>query len=285
MVIFRDPSLALFAVAAICYCIAAIYGLLGLLRPERFRGFTVELILFLGFILQTTALFQRSIQTHSCPIGNPFETVQFMTWSMMFLNIIIGKTFRHSVLGVFTGTSAAILSVIALNVNSWDYLSKDRLFGGNPWIEAHASLAMCSYGFFLMLALTSIMYLLQNYGLKHKRFLPFLDLLPSIYKLERINFRLLLCGNLVYTTSLLIGGIFWYNNPDHILFWKIFFAVSAWLGYTLLLFLRGLDKILARRMAWACIFLCIWALLTLWPVELNRDHKQDTLPTESISQS
>src|SRR5690606_13094825 len=112
----------------------------------------------------------RGLAVQSCPIGNPFEVLQFVSWSIVLIYILTGPVFRTSLLGSFCAVLAGLLSVGSLLVPSWDQpYPAGALFGGDAWVEAHAAIALFSYGLFGMLAVTSVMYLLQNYGLKHKR--------------------------------------------------------------------------------------------------------------------
>ncbi|MBN2069206.1 MAG: cytochrome c biogenesis protein CcsA [Opitutales bacterium] len=277
MFLLMENGRWLFAAGAFCYCIATFYGLYGLIKPRQFRSNFIECILGAGLLIQLYALWSRGIETHSCPIGNPFETFQFITWALIALSLTVGRAFRKSLLGLFTGGLSCTLSIISLAIPSWDYHAEPRIFGGNPWIEAHASLAMVSYGFFLMLALTSVMFLLQNQALKKKLTTPLLELLPSIYELEQIHFRLLLVGNGIFTASILIGTLFYFREAEHILLAKLFFSISVWVGYLVLLLLRIKEKIKPKTVAWGAIFLCVWAFLTLWPVEQNRGQQHSVV--------
>ena len=45
------------------------------------------------------------------------------------------------------------VSLISLAFPAWDGTRSNNLFGGNPWIEFHAALALFSYGVFALLAL------------------------------------------------------------------------------------------------------------------------------------
>ena len=63
---------------------------------------------------------------------------------------------------------AAALTLVSLSFPAWDATRRAHVFGGNPWIELHAAIALFSYGVFGLVALTSVMYLLRNFSLKKK---------------------------------------------------------------------------------------------------------------------
>ncbi len=142
------------------------YTALKLHRKAR-RPYTLVLVSF-GWILQTIGLYARGLEYGGCPLSNQFELVQFMVWSAIALYIFVGPAFRVSFLGMFTSTFASVFSILSLTIQSWDSPSRTPIFGDSPWIETHAALALFSYGVFGILALTSVMYLLQSRSLKQK---------------------------------------------------------------------------------------------------------------------
>src|SRR5204862_3137172 len=106
----------------------------------------------------------------------------------------VGVTFRSSLLGYFTSGLAAAITLVSLAIPPWDSALRTHIFGGNPWLELHAALAVFSYGVFGLLALTSLMFLLRNYSLKAKHLGGWFSFLPSILDLDHISVRLLAAG-------------------------------------------------------------------------------------------
>jgi ABC-type uncharacterized transport system permease subunit len=142
-----------FAVAAAIYGGAFLFGLVALLARRAYSRAVMFALLVGGFLIQTLGLNLRGAQIKACPLGNPFEIAQFIAWSLVLLFFIIGPAFRLRLLGFFTAGLAAILTVSSILIPSWDRPYPPGLFGGNPWIELHASLAMFSYGVFAILYL------------------------------------------------------------------------------------------------------------------------------------
>ena len=171
-------------VAALLYCAGFGYVLTFLLLKRKHSRVAVLILVSLGFILQTVGLYLRGLRVESCPLGNIFEIVQFLTWSLILLYLAIGPAFRVSLLGFFSSGFAATLGLLSLAVSPWDEPYQTTAFGGNPWIEVHAATALFSYGVFALLFLTSAMYLLQNHGLRTKRFAGLFSILPSIVQLD-----------------------------------------------------------------------------------------------------
>jgi HemX protein len=254
----------------LCYAAAFAFALVSVVRSKQHSRLLLFLLVVAGFLLQTTGLYLRGLETRSCPLGNPFEILQFITWSLVVIYLAVGPAFRMSLLGFFSSGLAAGLGILSLVVSDWDAVRRVGLFGDNVWIELHAALAIFSYGAFGILALTSIMYLLQNYSLKHKKLAGIFGFLPSLYQLEQMNLRLLALGVAILSTSLLIGSVHWLGDVERLHSIKLPFTTAVWLAYLTVLVLRLRQKLISRPLAWTCIALYFLALLSIPPVDAGR---------------
>lgn len=262
---------AALAVAASFYGIAFLFGLvhLGMRRP--YSSAVMFALLTGGFLIQTLGLNLRGAAIKACPLGNSFEIAQFITWSLVLLFFIIGPAFQIRLLGFFTAGLAALLSGISLLVPGWDHAYPPGIFGGNPWIELHASMAIFSYGVFAILALVSVMFLIQQHGLKKKQFKGVYQYLPSVQQLDLMAKRLLIAGVLVLTAALLFGAVFWLNNLNLVSGFKLAATCLIWLGYVVVVVLRIQKTLVTRRHAIACIILFLLAMVSLWPVQSGQE--------------
>jgi ABC-type transport system involved in cytochrome c biogenesis permease subunit len=154
--------------AAGFYTAGLILGTVSLVRGQRTSGVLIYGAILAGYILQNVGLAIRGHATGGCPLGNRFEIYQFTAWSAITLYVAVGVTFRSSVLGYFTSCLGAALTILSLSIPSWDAVRRTHIFGGNPWIELHAALAIFSYGVFGLLALTSGLFLLRHFSLKSR---------------------------------------------------------------------------------------------------------------------
>ena len=71
-------------------------------RHSRFNFFTI----LTGFLFQTAFLYARGQQIGRCPLTNLFEVFIFLSWSMVLLYLLIGPTYRLSLLGAFTSVES-----------------------------------------------------------------------------------------------------------------------------------------------------------------------------------
>jgi len=263
-------------IAAACYFVGVVIGTVALGRHRKQPASTIYLIVAAGFVLQTIGLYLRGLEVKGCPLGNTFELFQFTAWSATALYLVVGVTFRLSLLGYFTSLLSFVLTTVALAVPTWDATRRIGVFGGNVWIEFHAALALFSYGVFALLALTSIMFLLRNYSLKHKRLSGAFTFLPSIRELDHISVRLLTVGVTLLSASLLVGAAHWIRAVDTVNVSKLLITVAIWIAYGAAFFLRRRGKLYGTRLSWVCIILFGAALISVYPVNSSRHGEGET---------
>lgn len=266
------------AVGACIYLSVFLFGLISLqLRKHYSRTIVLGLIAG-GFALQTVGLNLRGIHVGGCPLGNSFELTQFIGWSVVLLYLIIGPIFRLRLLGFFCAGLATLLSAVSLMIPSWDQAYPINPAGGNPWVELHAALAIFSYGFFAMVALVSIMFLIQQHGLKKKQTGSIYHYLPSIQQLDQMGYRLILAGVLCLTAALAFGAVFYAENKELVPVFKLTVTCLVWIGYSSVAILRQQRKLVTRRHALSAIALFAFALLSLWPIQ-SASSQQDAPTT------
>lgn len=257
-------------IAATFYLVGFLVGTIALLRDRRQSLAVTYIIVSAGFLLQTFGLYLRGLEVQGCPLGNTFELFQFTAWSATALYLVVGVAFRLSLLGYFTSLLSATLTALSLAIPAWDATRRINIFGDNPWLEFHAALALFSYGVFALLALTSSMYLLFNYRLKHKRLSGFFAFLPSIRDLDAIGLRLLSVGVSLLAASLALGAVHWLTNMETVNTTKLIATIGIGLSYSITWILRRTGKLFGQHLAWVCIILFGAALISIAPVTSSR---------------
>ncbi len=252
------------------YLAGFVLGALALLRERRQSQAVIYALVLAGFVIQSIGLYERGLAVKGCPLGNTFEIFQFTAWSAISLYLVVGPTFRLSLLGFFTSLMSAVLTSVSLAIPAWDATRRIGAFGGNSWIEFHAALALFSYGVFALLALTAVMYLLQVFSLKKQHLRGLFAFLPSIRDLDHINLRLLLAGVMILTASIAVGSVYWLQDLDKVNVAKVVTTLAVWATYAVALGLRLKTLLVSKRFAWTCILLFAAALLSLKPVNSSR---------------
>ncbi len=256
--------------AAGFYSLGLLLGSASLVRGGRIRGLLIYGTILAGYVLQFIGLGVRGRAAGGCPLGNEFEIFQFTAWSAITLYLVVGVTFRSSVLGYFTSCLGAALTILSLSIPSWDAVRRTHIFGGNPWIELHASLAIFSYGVFGLLALTSTLFLFRHFSLKSKRLGGWFSFLPSILDLDHIEVRLLGTGALLLTLALLFGSVYWSRDTANVGYAKLTATVMVWAVASIAFALRVSGRLISKRFAWTCLALFAAALLSLGAVDESR---------------
>ena len=263
-------------IAAALYLCGFLSGAVTLARHRRYSNGPTFFIMAAGFALQTIGLYLRGKTAGGCPTGNTFEILQFTTWSATAIYLVIGAAFRLSVLGIFTAAFASITSLASLAMPAWDAARRASHPGATPWIEFHAALALFSHGVLALLALTSLMWLLQWFSLKRRRMDGIFSFLPAMNALDKINLRLHAAGVVLLAASLAVacayslrntaatGGV---NAPMLVL-------TALWLLYAVALGLRLAHALAARRLAWVCIVLFALAIAGIGAVSKHNNAAQ-----------
>jgi len=264
------------AIGASIYLSAFLFGIIALLIRKPYPRAAMFTLLIGGFLFQTLGLNLRGAEIKGCPLGNIFEISQFIAWSLVLLYFLIGPAFKLRLLGFFTAGLAGLLAGTALLIPIWDHPYPPGIFGGNPWIELHAALAIFSYAMFAIVALVSAMFLIQQHGLKNKQFKGLYQHLPSVQQLDLMARRLLITGVVVLSAARIFGAVFWINHPERVPVFKLTATCLVWAGYLTVIVLRIQKRLVTRRHAIASIALFIFALASLWPVQSARD----TIATE-----
>ncbi|MEM1223373.1 MAG: cytochrome c biogenesis protein CcsA [Verrucomicrobiota bacterium] len=261
-------------IGAVLYLAAFAFGLLTLRFNRPYLNSLIFILLSSGFLMQILGLNIRGAEIKACPLGNIFEVTQFIAWSLVLLFFIVGPVFRVRLLGFFTAALAALLSGGSLLFPGLDKPYPPGIFGGNPWIELHAALAIFSYGVFAIVAVVSIMFLIQQHGLKKKQFMGVYQFLPSVQQLDLVAQRLSITGVAILTMALLFGSVFWVANLELVPVFKLSVTCLVWAGYLGVVLLRIRKKLVTRRHAIAAIMLFLLALASLWPVETARSSNR-----------
>ena len=233
-----------------------------------------------GFIAQTLALGIRGEEVHGCPLGNGMEVIQFILWSVVFGHLIIRVLFRLNLLGSFAAGLASIGGAISLLLARLDPSmdAKKTAVFKTPWEELHASVAIFSYGLFSLLAVVSVMYLIQQNALQTKRRGALAPFLPSIQQLETAGARLLLVGSLFLTGSIVVGSLDWKAGLQSVSLTKVGVTVALWLAYCTLWYLHFRQKLYGKKFAKACIALFVVAILSLGVVRSAAERAPEPKP-------
>ncbi len=250
----------LLVVSTLCY-LAAVVRTTIVMRDRTFRlGRFNFFAIAAGFVFQTAFLSVRGHALHRCPLTNLFEVFVFLSWSVALIYMLVGPTYRLSLMGAFTAPFIFVIQTFAL-LAPFDLPHQARL-PANPWLEFHASISMIAYGAFALACVAGVMYLVQERQLKTHRLNSIFFHLPPLTNLFDAITRLLWLGFGLYTAGLVSG--FFVGEPLPRL--KVFCAVIVWFFYGAILQARYLRWLAPKRVAALCVLAFSAAVSVLWAI-------------------
>jgi ABC-type uncharacterized transport system permease subunit len=138
------------------------------------------------------------------------------------------------------------LTAIAISV-SMVYHDNSNLGFIDPDLRIHIVVSIASYGFLALGAIQAILLRYQEKKLKDVAGSLFLTILPSIEKMEKVMFDLIIFGFILLTLSLLSGVPFISMNEHPGLLEKILFSIIAWMTYSYLIYSRFSKGVRGRK--------------------------------------
>ncbi len=253
----------LLIVSTVCFLAAVIRTAFSLrdsvFRPGRFSFFAVGL----GFIFQTAFLTVRGHAVGRCPLTNLFEVFIFLAWSIALIYMLVGPTYRLSLMGAFTAPLVFLLQGFAL-IAPID-VPQTVTVKPSSWLELHASISIIAYGAFGLACIAGVMYLVQERQLKTHHLHSLFYHLPPLADLYAAITRLLWLGFALYTLGIVTG--FFTGRPlPGVQVWA---AIGVWLLYALILQGRHLRQFAPTRVATLCILGFGLALTLLWGISFS----------------
>lgn len=264
--IIYNTSLLLW-LATMLYCCAFGYALSQLLKVQSFSKPIFYALLSSAFSLQGLSLYYRGILIGAVPLTNTLEILQVISWSTIFLIIIFQIAFKLRLLTFFGTGLISFINLFSLIFFKFDNALPHTRISINPWIEFHISLAIFAYAIFGLLAITSLMYLLQDYGLSNKHFGAFYNLLPSLRQISELSQRILLIGIVSLGLAIVIGTLTWFEQASTVSVGKLLSTWGLLICYLTLYLLKCSKRLKFKSFSLISLLLFLMAILSLWPVQ------------------
>lgn len=223
-------------------------------RPEQFPGNLV--LMASGFVAQTVFLFLRGQQMGSCPITQPAEILVFVAWSTVVLYFLVGRPFRLSLLGTFTGPLVVLFQLMAMPRLQPPVRHHS---GGDFWLQLHASVSLVAYGAFALACAAGVMFLLQDRLLRTGRLEGLSFRLPPVTNLTHSIARLVGAGVVLLTLGIACS-VGMRKPPSHL---HLALSGFVWVVYAALWCWRRWGMLPNSRMAWCAIGSFLLPVVTL----------------------
>ena len=200
----------LIKLTAVAYLISAGSFFLYLSREDTATRLPPALLL-VGFVVHSFALTSLFFQQGFAAVAVMGDALLFNSWLMVGIYLLIQLRYRLPVLGGIIAPLAFLMTFAAFAVGrgAGDVPPGFQTF----WLPLHVTLAFLGNAVFALAFGVSLIYLLQERHLKHKKLTLLMKRFPPLESLDRLNYKLLMWGFPLMTLGIITGslwaGIHW----------------------------------------------------------------------------
>lgn len=256
--------------ATLGYLASAGWGLYALGSQKPVSNRWTFLLIAAAFVFHTVFLHQRGEAIGHCPITNLFETLAFFSWSLVLTYLVVGPTYRMSILGAFTAPVVFLINFFALAAA--DQIDLPSSLPPLGWqLELHATLALLGFGVLGLAAIASLTYLIQERQLKRHVLTSWFYNLPNVGRLERVQQQVLVWGFCIFSAGAALGFFIPHHGPDD---WvKIAWSAVVWCLYAALVGVLATGRLSHKKTALLSVAGYVFILLTFWGINsLSEAH-------------
>ncbi len=264
-------DLAFFEIAVVLYLGASVGYLAFLLFSAAERsplGFWFALA---GFAAHSLSLLHRAIFSGFFPLATAFDALSFFAW--IIIGLFLAITYRERS-PIFGSIATPLATALMLFASTLSYQVREPLVPilKSWWLPIHVVFALLGNGVFAFLAISGLMYLIQERFIKTKRIGRIHKLLPSLETLDVINRRGLPIGFFLLSVGIISGalwagsawGSYWSWDPKETWSLITWFAYAAMVHQRLALGWRGRRAAVLSILGFALVlftFLGVSALI------------------------
>jgi cytochrome c-type biogenesis protein CcsB len=256
----NSHSSLLFTIATLSYLAAMVLYISYLAFKKNGVGKTASIVTYLGFAIQTVALFLRWWESYQmdigrAPLSNLYESLVFFSWSMVLIYIIVELKYKTRAFGAFV-IPVAFLALAFINVAgiSSEITPLVPALKSN-WLFYHVLISFFGYAAFGVAFAVCMIFLLFDLE-ERGSILNLLVALGMLIVLTPLGYTMAASGGSMKTVFwVAIGGLFivWVvylavagarNKKQVYLFWSLCLTLTVGL-----LIAMGVDYLLFQSMA------------------------------------
>ncbi len=233
-----EMSVIWLRVAAGLYSIGLLHAILTLIR-KREHLFRVALGAFaVAAVLHCVSIVEEGLIENHCPITNLYETLSMCAFLIVLIFLFIYWRYKLESLSVFVFPLVFVMVLVATMGNPVSAWTSKAV--RDAWLTIHIILVLLGYASLAIMAVASLLYLIQERELKAKKPRRFYYRLPPLGTLDELISRSMAFG-FVFITLALIAAITW-SFIERQTAWfadpKIEISFFTWGTYLIMVFLR-----------------------------------------------
>jgi cytochrome c-type biogenesis protein CcsB len=256
-------DLIFFQIAIAVYLVASIGYLVLLLLPSMERAAIGFWCALAGFVAHGLSILHRAIFSGFFPLATGFDALSLFAWLVVGLFLAMRYRDPSPIFGSIAVPMAAVLMLYATTM-SYQIRAPIVPVLRSWWLPIHVTLALIGNGIFALVAISGLMYLVQERLIKSKHLGRFFRLLPSLETLDRINRRGLPLGFFMLTLGIISGalwagsvwGDYWTWDP------KETWSLITWFAYAAMVHQRVALRWRGKRAAILAIFGFVLVMFT-----------------------
>ncbi len=243
-------------IALVLYGVGLVYALLALGRRGQFLARFVVSAVQLGAVFQLVSLVEGARQAGRLTPASIHDLESMMAFLIMVFFLAVYARYRTLSPGIFCFPVIFLLIFAAALGKQPPQFTSPLL--RKPWIALHITLILSGYAALFFSFTASILYLLQERGLKSKQ-AGAVSWLPALEVIDEIGYKSLLLGFPFMTFGLIAGsaiaqaefGATFFLDP------KVLLSLLMWAVYMVMLYTRWHAGWRGRRAAFlsAAVFL------------------------------
>ncbi len=219
-------------------------------------------LLLLGFASHTLFIVYEYYCLGAAPVLTLKASLSFFAWTIIGAYLVFHIKFKLMVLGSFIAPLAACLMIISSAIPGVAVNVKPVF--KSLWLTIHVAASFVGNGMFAVTFIAAIMYLIQEYHIKNKKFGSLYSRLPSLATLDYISHYSLMYGFPFLTLGMITGAIYaqyvlgsyWRWDPKEV------WSLITWLFYAALLHERLAVGWRGRRAALMAIIAFLVLIFT-----------------------
>lgn len=213
-----------------------VYYLIFFNKKKELERYTIPILIFLISFHGLSIVF-RLIALRMLPLTTIFDSFSFLAFSLLAVYLVIELSIQNKSTGIFVLILAFIFKTISTFHFKWNIEINEIL--ANPTYAIHAAMTVIGYTALSLSAIYAVLYLVQHFKMKRKKFDRLSMQLPPLTYLERMSIHSVFIGIILMGVGILLGhiqahmvlGKFWLSDPKVIVTDLIFLFYL--LGYVI----------------------------------------------------
>ncbi|WP_027963572.1 cytochrome C assembly family protein [Halalkalibacillus halophilus] len=252
------------------YGLSLIFYFYDFVQRDRKANQMAFWFLLLVWILQTIFLFVKIYIDGALPIFILVEGLYFYAWLILLVSIVINYFFQMDFVVFIMNVVGFLVMVLFLLTHTTGQSNVDSVLVSEILLT-HIILAFIAYTLYTLSFAFSLLYLLQFYLLKKKKWQQLVRRIGSLGLLERISFLLITFATPLLLISLVFGILWAYTSSD-LFYWIDLKTIGSFfviLVYSVILYIKvrnhftGKNIAILNMVAFLVLFIN-YLILSMW---------------------